>query len=356
VTIQRVIELTFADEDIRVVAVGDGQAALERIDRERPDIVLADVAMPYHDGYAVAKYIKSRPDLAAIPVVLLAGAFEPVDQARALDAGCDGVLTKPFEPQQVIAKVRELLAAAAAGPKAAAPADGVHPSDDFSLSLAQKPSGSRKEGPGVDEFFESLDRAFAGLNTPPGAAPQPKVARSSSPSAEVTIAEGPPPSSSAERVDRPAAPAADWSFAPPPPSAAGPLSTSPSIDVLFDRLPEKPVSQVQPSAGRDAQPRVDSPPAETPAPASEPSPGSSTQPASVADAFAALLAVEQSSTAPAAKFGAPMLTDDDIDAIVARVVERMTDSVVRETVTELVSRVAERLVREEIERLKATSK
>ncbi|MEI6245794.1 MAG: response regulator, partial [Acidobacteriota bacterium] len=51
ITIQRVIELTFADENIRVVSAGDGQQAIQRIETERPDIVLADVGMPKVDGY-----------------------------------------------------------------------------------------------------------------------------------------------------------------------------------------------------------------------------------------------------------------------------------------------------------------
>src|SRR3954463_4457887 len=109
VTIQRVIELTFADEDITVVAVSDGDQAIARIDAAPPDIVLADIGMPGRSGYEVAQHIKQSPRLAHIPVVLLTGAFEPVDQAKAAEAGCDGVLAKPCEPQLVIARVKELL-------------------------------------------------------------------------------------------------------------------------------------------------------------------------------------------------------------------------------------------------------
>ena len=57
VTIQRVIELTFADEDIRVVAVGDGQQAVDRSKEAPPDIVLADTDMPALDGYEVAAFV-----------------------------------------------------------------------------------------------------------------------------------------------------------------------------------------------------------------------------------------------------------------------------------------------------------
>ena len=110
VTIQRVIELTFADEDVKVVAVGDGKQAIERVQTDRPDIVLADV------GHAGTRRLRSRgvhqgdPALAHIPVLLLTGAFEPIDEARARAVGCDGVLVKPFEPQMVISRVRDLLA------------------------------------------------------------------------------------------------------------------------------------------------------------------------------------------------------------------------------------------------------
>jgi CheY-like chemotaxis protein len=128
VTIQRVIELTFADEDIRVIAVGDGQRAIDRVTADPPDIVLADTGMPEQDGYEVAAFIKNDPNLAHIPVVLLTGAFEPVDGDRAGKAGCDAVLVKPFEPQEVIKRVRELLGKAAAptAPVGIVGADGGH--------------------------------------------------------------------------------------------------------------------------------------------------------------------------------------------------------------------------------------
>src|SRR5258708_9331551 len=91
VTIQRVIELTFADEDVQVVAVGDGDQAIERLEASPPDIVLADIGMPGRNGYEVAQYVKQSPRLAHIPVVLLTGAFEPVEQARASAEGLHGV-------------------------------------------------------------------------------------------------------------------------------------------------------------------------------------------------------------------------------------------------------------------------
>jgi CheY-like chemotaxis protein len=109
VTIQRVIELTFAQEDVRVVSVSDGRQAIRWMDIESPDIVLVDVEAPEVDGYGVAAHVKQSANLRDVPVLLLAGAFEPVDEARAALVGCDGVLVKPFEPQQLVARVKALL-------------------------------------------------------------------------------------------------------------------------------------------------------------------------------------------------------------------------------------------------------
>ena len=113
ITIQKVIELTFSDEDFDVVTVGNGRLAIEKVQEVRPDVVLCDIIMPEKDGYEVCEFIKKTPALAHIPVLLLTGAFEPFDQDRANRVGCDGFLAKPFEPETLIAKVRELLSRAA---------------------------------------------------------------------------------------------------------------------------------------------------------------------------------------------------------------------------------------------------
>lgn len=110
VTIQRVIELTFAHEDVRVVSVSDGRRAVQWLEGEEPDIVLADVDVPEVDGYELTRRIKGSPRLKDVPVLLLAGAFEPIDQERVRAIGSDGVLVKPFEPQQLVNRVKTLLA------------------------------------------------------------------------------------------------------------------------------------------------------------------------------------------------------------------------------------------------------
>jgi CheY-like chemotaxis protein len=114
ITIQKVIELTFSDEDFEVVTVGNGRLAVERVLEIRPDIVLCDIIMPEKDGYEVCDFIKRHPQLSNVPVLLLTGAFEPFDQERAARVQCDGFLAKPFEPETLIAKVKDLLQKAAA--------------------------------------------------------------------------------------------------------------------------------------------------------------------------------------------------------------------------------------------------
>jgi CheY-like chemotaxis protein len=97
VTIQKVIELTFADEGVRVVAFGNGQDAIDKLEEEAPDVVLADVFMPGKSGYEVCEYVKQNEKLQHVPVMLLVGSFEPFDEAEARKVGADDILTKPFQ-------------------------------------------------------------------------------------------------------------------------------------------------------------------------------------------------------------------------------------------------------------------
>ena len=143
VSVQRIIELTFVDEDVDVVAVGGGHAAIEDIRREPPDIVLADTRMPEGDGYEVADFVRKDPELSRIPVVLLTGAFDPVDTLRAQEVGSRGVLVKPFEARQVIGTVRDLLAAAGGGPAASVPV------------LATEPATPPAAAPAAADVFEA---------------------------------------------------------------------------------------------------------------------------------------------------------------------------------------------------------
>lgn len=121
VTIQKVVGISFASEDIQLVAVDNGTAAVAKAREVRPDIVLADVVMPGLNGYEVCRQIKADPTLRHVPVLLLTGTFEAFDEARAREVGSDGHITKPFEAQALVDLVNARLAAAAP-PAPAAPA------------------------------------------------------------------------------------------------------------------------------------------------------------------------------------------------------------------------------------------
>jgi CheY-like chemotaxis protein len=109
ITIQKVVELTFAETEHKVFAVGGGRDLLQRLPEIKPDIVLCDVVMPDMNGYEVCRILKSDPNTLHIPVVLLTGTFEPFDRDRAQAAGCDAIVTKPFEARELIGVVEDLL-------------------------------------------------------------------------------------------------------------------------------------------------------------------------------------------------------------------------------------------------------
>ncbi|HKS24888.1 MAG TPA: response regulator [Thermoanaerobaculia bacterium] len=125
ITIQKVVELTFSDGDYEVSAVNNGAKAIQKLAEMRPDIILSDIIMPEKNGYEVCEYVKSHPEYRNIPVVLLTGTFEPFDPDRADKAGCDAVVTKPFESQSLIQKVEELISQAASAPAAPPAAEPV---------------------------------------------------------------------------------------------------------------------------------------------------------------------------------------------------------------------------------------
>lgn len=107
VTIQKVIELTFMDEDYEVRAVSNGDDAIKALPEVDPHFVIADVHMPGANGYEVCRRSKERrPD---VPVLLLVGTFEPFDEAQSRAVGADSYLKKPFDSQELLQRVGELL-------------------------------------------------------------------------------------------------------------------------------------------------------------------------------------------------------------------------------------------------------
>ena len=145
--IQKMVSLAFEDRGITVVAVGNGEAAVRRIPDLNPDLVLADIFMPVRNGYEVCEFVKKDERFAHVPVILLVGAFDPLDEKEARRVGADGVLKKPFvPPDPLIAMVISALeknprvvaelAKAKAAPEPPAMADAA---DSFEITNVPKP-------------------------------------------------------------------------------------------------------------------------------------------------------------------------------------------------------------------------
>ena len=110
VTIQKVVNLTFADEGIDVVTVGDGDSAMQKISELSPDVVLADVHMPGLSGYQICEIVRENPATRNLPIVLLVGSFEPFDESEAARVGANAYLTKPFQSiRQLVTQVTDLI-------------------------------------------------------------------------------------------------------------------------------------------------------------------------------------------------------------------------------------------------------
>ncbi len=343
-TIQRLIELTFAREDVRVIAVGDGEQAIARITAECPDIVLVDTGAPGRSGYEVCAFVKRQPESAHVPVLLMAGAFEPVDESRASLVGCDGILMKPFEPPQLVARVRELLGGAkgaathvAAGvprplerlaprPPVEPPSTAVAEGVASGVTVAESTPGSSS----LDDYFERLDAAMSAR----GAASPPPISMTRMDNETPSLADVPTLESilgDAGPIDLPlgipSGPAAALHMMTPPiePADAAATLTPTGIPDLQKAQPmEQP-----PNDGRSP----------------------------IADAFTALLAVElgepgasavRLTTAPAE----PVVSDALVEAVTRRVLERIGPDAATRVVADVVAEVAERLVRDEIARIR----
>jgi CheY-like chemotaxis protein len=108
--VQKTMALALADLGVEVISVNNGEAAVRKLAHLIPDLVLADIFMPVRNGYEVCEYVKKDARFAHVPVVLLVGAFDPLDEREAQRVGADGILKKPFvPPEPLITMVKTLL-------------------------------------------------------------------------------------------------------------------------------------------------------------------------------------------------------------------------------------------------------
>ena len=127
VTIQKAFAMTFAGEDLALVAARSADEGLSLAQRTRPDLVIADGVMPGRSGYDLCTAIKSDPGLRGVPVYILASGQNPFDEVRARQCAADGHFIKPFDSTAIVTAVADALArgtgsaGAPAVPPAAAP-------------------------------------------------------------------------------------------------------------------------------------------------------------------------------------------------------------------------------------------
>lgn len=409
VTIQKVIELTFMDEDYEVRAVSNGDDAVKLLPELKPEFVIADVHMPGANGYEVCRRSKAlRPD---VPVLLLVGTFEPFDEAQARAAGADSHLKKPFDSQELLQRVEELLAAKpaaapAAGPTPAGVADWAAQAAPASRPLADwtaepspspAPAPAAPAAPAVPDWMSQPAAPSFGADTEPG------LRTASLPQATEEPARSAPAEPSWESFELEPEPA-------PSPFAVPPPAPAPAASQTFDREPSftlepdpgyqaeaEPVFSLEQSEqsfsiredvfGAPSELSFDEAPqdrylAEEPAPAAnefnwtpEPEPAPSPEPAlHFAEPAAAAApawdipepepvyppapgqpAYEPSPAAHASHpgNGNGRLSDEDVDRIARRVVELLGDRTVRDVAWEVIPDMAEVIIRDRLRELES---
>jgi two-component system alkaline phosphatase synthesis response regulator PhoP len=144
-TMREVIKIAFRRESINIIACADAPAALAQFPQNPPDAVITDVIMPDQDGYSVCTQIKQHAEYGSIPVILMSGVVNKTVADKAIAVKADELIRKPFQPQELIARVKTLL-----GPKVATP-----------------PPTERRVG------ASSLQSLFAPAAPPPPAIPAP---------------------------------------------------------------------------------------------------------------------------------------------------------------------------------------
>ena len=213
ITIQKVIQITFAHEDYELTITDNGDSAFARAKELVPDLVLADVYMPGKNGYELCAAIKAEPTLQHVPVLLLAGSFEPFDEGKARASGAQAWIEKPFESQSLIDKVATLLSAAAPVEVAAAPVTAP--------PVAQPEVEPAVEPAVADPFADISFEEPAVSSAPLAAAPDDWSDLSQQPIAPVAAVE--PPEIFFEEPSA-AAPTFEFAAEPFPPAAEEPLA------------------------------------------------------------------------------------------------------------------------------------
>src|SRR5512144_1105699 len=202
VTIQKAFAMTFAGaDDVTVSGARTADEGLALAQRTHPDLIIADGVMPGRSGYDLCASIKADPALRAVPVLILASSQQPYDDARGQKAGADGQLTKPWETNAMMDRVRDVLrrgagAPAGAGPQPAASPAAAAPAHRSAASLPTAAIDDDEYGEiSIDTGRDSIPAIPRVGATAAPAAPSP--GRVSSPSIPVVPAAHPTPAAHA---------------------------------------------------------------------------------------------------------------------------------------------------------------
>jgi len=225
-TIQKRAQGILKGEGFDVETVSNGVAAIKKLSKIQPVVVLADVSMPGKDGYEVCDFIKNSENLRHVPVLLVASDLEPYDEERGTRVRADGIIKKPFEPGELISTVMKLAAQAeAAAPQPetpqpvvasaepAAEAPPVEEVPEMELKPAAHDLSSLSEG------IAFAEPALEEMPAPVPAAAQPTA----EPLMEAEVAAVPEPSVEAAAISPEAVPSAAAPGAEGPPIAAEPV-------------------------------------------------------------------------------------------------------------------------------------
>jgi CheY-like chemotaxis protein len=141
-TMREVIKIAFRKENITVITAADAASAIAQFDQNPPDAVITDVIMPDQDGYSVCSQIKQHERFARTPVILMSGVVNKNVADKAVSVGADELIRKPFQPVDLIARVKSFLGPKSVEPPApAAPAPRSSPASPLSGLFAPLPPG-----------------------------------------------------------------------------------------------------------------------------------------------------------------------------------------------------------------------
>jgi CheY-like chemotaxis protein len=191
VTMRKVLEITFAGPDFRVVAVNSADAALTKLKSDKPDIVICDLTLEPKNGYEVCKSIKQMSP--QTPVLLLSSKQNPFDAAKGSAAQADDHIDKPFDTQQMIDKVKKILSQPAAAKPAAAPAMPAAAPAPAPAPPAPAPlaAAARPPGPAPNPTSPAMQRAKTLIYNPPPSGQQPAAPVSGAKPAQSPLAPTP---------------------------------------------------------------------------------------------------------------------------------------------------------------------